>query len=96
MVIAGIYSTFPTAVYNTFGTLHGPRLYAIILLSGTASAIFDTFLIKVVYGIYESPIEDLFYIGGIASFIALIMTIYFSENIDIIQMDRKGYIEWSK
>jgi hypothetical protein len=63
-------------------------------LAGSVSSIFDTFLIKVVYGIYDSPIEYLFYIGGIASILAIFIAFYFTENIDIVKMDSKGYIEW--
>ena len=93
---AGIFALFPTAVYNTFGTLYGPRLYAVILLGSSISSVFDTFLIKVVYQAMDSPIEDLFYIGAISSFIAIVIAYYFTEDIDIKNMDRKGYIEWEK
>ena len=96
LVCSGIFALFPTAVYNTFGTLHGPQLYALLCLGSSFASVFDTFLIKVVYGKFGYPIEDLFYIGAISSFLAMVISYFFREEIDIVRMERKGHIEWNK
>jgi hypothetical protein len=56
LVSAGVFSLFPTAVYNTFGKNHGPRVYSIILLSGSLSAIIATCIMKVLYDTMGVPI----------------------------------------
>ena len=77
LVSAGIFALFPTAVYNTFGSEMGPRIYAVVLLGSSFSSVVDTFLIKVVYQAMDAPIEDLFYIGAISSFIAMVIAYFF-------------------
>jgi MFS family permease len=83
LVSAGIFALFPTAVYNTFGTDFGAHIYAVVLLGSSFSSVVDTILIKVLYQAYDAPIQDLFYIGAITSFIALVIAHFFQEKLDI-------------
>jgi MFS family permease len=48
---SGMFALFPTAVCNTFGSNHGPRLYSVILLAGSIASVFDTLMMKIFYDI---------------------------------------------
>jgi len=45
-IFAGIFSTYPTAVTNTFGPKYGGQVYAIVVFAGSLCSIFNYLQVK--------------------------------------------------
>jgi MFS family permease len=85
LVNSGVFSTFPLPVVKTFGSKHGPRVYAIVMLSNAAGAILNL----VIVSISESglvPIQAIFGTCTLASIIAFVICLRFDERIDSKEM----------
>ena len=62
------------------------------MLGPSMASTFDIFLIKYVYQTIGTPIEYIFYIGTMASAIAMLVTYYFDEKLDVENLNLRGYI----
>ena len=68
-------------------------MYTIIIMGSLLSSLFDT--IFVVIGFDKIGVTWLYNIGAIASFISLIITLCFKEELDVDNLDRRGLLEWT-
>ena len=96
LVSGGIFAIFPVPATQTFGKLYGAQVYSILMFSDFFASLFDTILNKVLYDHFEVGPEYLFYVGAAASIIALVVTFFFKEELDVERLDAKGQIKWGK
>ena len=66
-VLAGIFSLFPTACYNTFGKKHGPHIYTLVILGSPSGSLYDTMLVQF---FFKFGVQYLFYAAAVNTFIA--------------------------
>ena len=92
LVIGGIYSVFPAPAIKTFGIYYGPHVYSLILIAGPLVSVFNLFIIKVVYGIFNISEEAILAFGSVASLFAIVINCYFNENIDFKNMNKRGLL----
>jgi MFS family permease len=96
LVIGGIFAIFPAPATQTFGKRYGAQVYSLLMFCDFFASLFDTILNKVLYDKFEVGPEYLFYVGGVASIIAMVVTFFFREKLDVERLDAKGQIKWGK
>ena len=86
MVNAGVFSIFPLPVRKTFGSKHGPRVYAIIMLANAVGAVLNLVLISMTEQL-AVPITVIFATCALASIISFVICWRFEEEIDSKEME---------
>lgn len=86
-VNAGVYTIFPLPVVKTFGSKHGPRVYAFVMFSNAAIAVVNLILVSIKEN-GSVPVEALFVICATASLISFSICWRFDEKISSKEMDK--------
>lgn len=88
--LGGIFAVYPTTAIKTFGIKHGPSIYAMILIGGFCSSLFNIPL--TIYLLPKTSFLTVYFVGSVATILNFVVLYFYEEKIDVARLAKYGGI----
>lgn len=89
----GFYAILPPAVNKTFGIVHSPQIYSIILSAGFLSSVTNFLLTEYMLPAVDNNYFVLFMVGMTTQILSFFVLLFYKGDLDVERLRKHGGIQ---